>query len=50
MTDIETLETIITDYIDQNELSVQEVVFLLEALKFKILYNNELLCRDDEEE
>lgn len=47
MTDIETLEGIIEDYIGQNELSVYEVVFLLEALKFRILYVNELGSRDD---
>lgn len=41
MTDLETLETIIIDYIEENQMSVIEVVALLEAIKFKVLYNNE---------
>ena len=50
MTDIETLESIITDYIDQNQLSVVDTIALLEAIKFRVLYNNEMLCREDDEE
>lgn len=55
MTDLETLEQIFEDYLDQralegNPLSVQEVVFFLEAMKFRVLYNNEMASRDEEDE
>lgn len=42
MTDIETLEQIIYDYIDQNKITVEELVFLLDSIKFELLYNNKL--------
>ena len=50
MTDLETLESIIVDFVEQNEMSVVDTVAILEAIKFKVLYNNEKLREEKDEE